>query len=77
LSYEKANEDPTFISRIITGDKSDKTIIAVEGPIITKSKKKSAAGPDFSKEHAHFFSSLKGIVCQEFVPPNTTVNSDF
>jgi hypothetical protein len=51
----------------------------VEEPAITKSKK-GAAGPKFNKEHAHcffFFFDVKRIVHSEFVPPNTTVNSDF
>jgi hypothetical protein len=57
---EKANEDKTFISRIITGDESwiygydYATIVAVEEPTITKSRK-DAAGPEFNKEHAHCF----------------------
>jgi hypothetical protein len=52
------------------------TIIPVEGPTITKSKK-GAAGPEFNKEHAHcLFFDMKEIV-REFVPPNTTFNSDF
>jgi hypothetical protein len=48
----------------------------VEVPTITKSKE-GAAGPEFNKEHAQFFFDMKGIVHREFVPPNTTVNSDF
>jgi hypothetical protein len=48
----------------------------VEAATITKSKK-GAAGPEFNKEHAHFFFDIKGIVHHEFVPPNNTVNSDF
>jgi hypothetical protein len=49
----------------------------VEEPTITKSRK-GAAGPEFSKEHAHcFFFDVKGIVHREFVPPKMTVNSDF
>jgi hypothetical protein len=48
----------------------------VKDPTITKSKK-VAAGPEYNKEHAHFFFDVKGIVHREFVPPNTTVNSGF
>jgi histone-lysine N-methyltransferase SETMAR len=47
----------------------------VEEPTITKNKI-GAAGPEFNKEHAHFF-YVKGIVHGAFVPPNTTVSSDF
>jgi histone-lysine N-methyltransferase SETMAR len=46
----------------------------VEQPTITKSKN-GAASPASNKEHVHFF-DVKGIVHSEFVPPNTTVNSD-
>jgi hypothetical protein len=35
------------------------TIIAVEEPTITKSKK-GAAGPEFNKEHAHCFFRREG-----------------
>jgi hypothetical protein len=48
----------------------------MEEPTTTKSKK-GVAGPEFNKEHAHFFFDVKGIVHYEFVPPNTTVSSDF
>jgi hypothetical protein len=34
------------------------TIVAVEEPTVTKSKK-GAAGPEFSKEHAHCFFFLR------------------
>jgi hypothetical protein len=54
------------------------TIIAVEVLTVTK-KKKGAAGPEFDKEHAHwffFFFNMKGIVHREFTPLNITVNSD-
>jgi transposase len=40
-------------------------------------QKKARQGPEFNKEHAHYFFHVKGIVRHEFVPPNTTVNSDF
>jgi hypothetical protein len=43
---------------------------------VTKSKK-GMAGPECNKEHANCFFDMKGIVHHEFVPPNTTVNSDF
>jgi hypothetical protein len=49
----------------------------VEEPTITISKK-GAAGLEFNKEHVHcFFFDMMGIVHREFVPPNTTINSDF
>jgi hypothetical protein len=35
------------------------------------------AGLEFNKEHAHCFFDVKGIVQREFIPHNTTVNSDF
>jgi histone-lysine N-methyltransferase SETMAR len=82
---EKANEDPTFISRIIMGDESwiysydpetkQQLSCEVEEPTITKSKKGSA-GLEFNKEQAHCLFELNGIVHREFVPPNITVNSD-
>jgi hypothetical protein len=31
---------------------------------------------EFNKEHAHYFSNMKGSVHRGFVPPNATVNSD-
>jgi hypothetical protein len=53
------------------------TIVAVEDPTITKMKK-GAAGPKFNKGHDHcFFFYVKGIALLEFVPPDTTVNSNF
>jgi histone-lysine N-methyltransferase SETMAR len=87
---EKANKDPTFIFRIVNGwrkldlwlwSRNKATIITVEQPTITKTKK-GAAGSQFNKEHAHrfllfFFFNVKGTVPREFVPPNTLVNSDF
>jgi hypothetical protein len=33
--------------------------------------KKSPAGPECNKEHAHWFFDTKGIVHREFVPCNT------
>jgi hypothetical protein len=48
----------------------------VEEPTITKTKK-GAAGPEFNKECAYCFFYVKGIIHHEFVPSNTTVNSDF
>jgi hypothetical protein len=60
---EKVNEEPTYISRIITGDESliyvyypiqKATIVAAEESKIIKSNK-GAAGPEFTKEHAHCF----------------------
>jgi hypothetical protein len=50
----------------------------VKEATITKSKK-GTAGPEFNEEHAHWFFlfGMKGIARCEFVPPNTTANSDF
>jgi hypothetical protein len=39
--------------------------------------KKAVVGQDFNKGHAQCFLDLNGIVHYEYVPPNTTVNSDF
>jgi hypothetical protein len=83
---EKANEDPTFISRIMMGDESwiygydpetKQQLSQWKSPHSPGAKKKGAAGLEFSKEHGHCFFDVKGIVHCEFVPPNTTVNSDF
>jgi hypothetical protein len=48
------------------------TIIAVEEPTITKSKK-GAAGALFNKGLLIVFFDVKGTVHCEFVPPNSTV----
>jgi hypothetical protein len=77
----KANEDPAFISRIITGDESwiygydpetKQQSSQWKSPQSSRAKK-----AQFNKEHAHCFFNMKGIVHHEFVPPNTMVNSDF
>jgi hypothetical protein len=80
---ENANEDPTFISMMIMGNESsiygydpETSIVAVEEPTITNSKR-GAAGPEFNKEHAHCFFLRKVTLHREFVPPNATPNSDF
>jgi hypothetical protein len=53
---EKPNEDPTFISRIITGDESwiygYDPETKQQSPTITKITK-GTAGLEFNKEHAH------------------------
>jgi histone-lysine N-methyltransferase SETMAR len=48
----------------------------MEEPTVTKSKI-GASGLEFNKEHAHYFFDMKWIFHHEFVPSNTTVNSDF
>jgi hypothetical protein len=40
-------------------------------------EQKGMAGLEFNKEHAQCSFDVKGTVHCEFVPPNTTVNSDF
>jgi hypothetical protein len=84
IKSEKANEDPSFIKyhngwrkldlRLWSRNKA--TIVTVEEPIITKTQK-GAAGLEFNKEHARCFFQCEEIVHHEFVPPNTTVNSEF
>jgi hypothetical protein len=39
-----------------------------------QSPKKGAAGPEFNKEYTFL---CEGIIHREFVPPNTTVKTDF
>jgi hypothetical protein len=60
---EKANKDPTFISKIITGDKS--WIYGYDPETKQQSSqwkspqspraKKGTTGPEFNKEHVHCF----------------------
>jgi hypothetical protein len=65
----KANEDSTFICRIITGDESwiygyepetKQQSSQMKGPPSPREKKKGTADPDFNKEHAHCFFQRKG-----------------
>jgi hypothetical protein len=84
---EKTNEDPTLVSRIITDDKS--WIYSYSYDPETKqqsSQWKSPSSPRAKKVRQVWSSTksmlivlfdMKGIVHHEFVPPNTTVNSDF
>jgi hypothetical protein len=84
---EKANEDPTFISTIITGDES--LIYGYEYDPETKQQSslwKSPQSPrakkarqvlSSTKSMLIVFFDVKGIVHREFVPPKMTVNSDF
>jgi hypothetical protein len=77
LSYK----DPTFISKIIKDDESwiysyepeTATIITLEEPTISKSKK-GAAGWELNKERAHCFFAVKVIVHCGFVPSNIMVH---
>jgi hypothetical protein len=52
------------------------TIVAVEEPITTKSKKVWQVRRSIKSMLIVFF-YVKGIVHREFVPPNTMVSSDF
>jgi hypothetical protein len=77
---QKANEDPTFISRIITGwicgydPETKQQSSQWKSPQSPRTKK----ARQFNKEYVHcFFSDAKGIVHRESVPPNITVNSEF
>jgi histone-lysine N-methyltransferase SETMAR len=83
---EKATTDPTFtnISRIITGNKS--WIYSYDPETRQQSSQwKSPQSPrakkawqvrSSTKSMLTNFYDVKGIVHREFVPPNTTVNSD-
>jgi hypothetical protein len=82
---EKANEHPTFISRIIKGDekldlriwsRNKATIVAVEEPTSPEAKKAQKVRSS-TKSMLIVFFNVKGIVHREFVPPNTTANYDF
>jgi hypothetical protein len=85
--WEKANEDPTFISKVITGDES--WIYGYEyDPETTQQSShwKSPQSPRIKKAWPVRSSTksmlivvigVKGIVHCEFVHPNTTANSDF
>jgi hypothetical protein len=85
---EKGNKDTTFthISRIITGDKSwiygydpetKQQSLQWKSPQSPKAKKARQFWSLTKSILIVFFFYVKGIVHREFVPPNTTVNSDF
>jgi hypothetical protein len=84
---EKANEDPTFISRIITGDKSwiygydpetKQQSSLWKSPQLPRAKKARRGRSGVQQRACSlFFFDVKGIVHREFVPPKMTVNSDF
>jgi hypothetical protein len=82
---ENANEDPTFICRIITGDES--WIYGYDPETRQQSSQwKSPQSPrakmaqqvrSSTKSILIVFFYLKGIVQREFVPPNTAASPDF
>jgi hypothetical protein len=82
---EKANEDPTFISKIITGDENwiydydpemKQHSLQWKSPQSPRAKK-SWQVRSSTKSMLIVFLDVKGIVHREFVSPNITVNSDF
>jgi histone-lysine N-methyltransferase SETMAR len=84
----KANEDPTFISRIITGDESwiysydpetKQQSSQWKSPQLPRAKRKRKARQvrSSTKSMLIVFFDVKGVGRREFVPPNATVNSDF
>jgi hypothetical protein len=81
---EKANEDPTFmsISRIITGDEgwiygydpeTKKQLSQWKSPQSSRAKQTRQVWSSTKSMVIALF-DVKGIVCHEFVPPNTMVN---
>jgi hypothetical protein len=82
---EKAHEDPSFISRIITGDES--WIYSYDPETKQQSSQRKSPQSPRAKKTQQVWSStksmlivlfnLKGIVHREFVPPNTMADSDF
>jgi hypothetical protein len=81
----EGKEDQTFISRIITGDES--WIYGYDPETKQQSSQwKNPQSPRARYTHKVWsstknmlisFFNVKGIVHNEFVPPNTIVNSDF
>jgi histone-lysine N-methyltransferase SETMAR len=84
---EKADEDPTSISRIISGDGSwiydydpetKQQSSQWKSPQSPRAKKaRQVRASTKSMLLVFFFFDVKGIVHREFVLPNTTVNSCF
>jgi hypothetical protein len=86
---EKAEEDPTFISRIIMSDESWIYLYSYDPE--TKQQSLQWKNPQSPRPKRHsrsrvqqracsfvfFFFFMKVIVHHEFVPPNTMFNSDF
>jgi hypothetical protein len=86
--WEKANEDPTFthISRIITADKSwiygydpktKQQSLQRKSPQSPREKKAWQVLSLIKSMLIVFFLDMKVFVHREFVPPNTTADSDF
>jgi hypothetical protein len=50
----------TKVGFMVMISRNKATIVAVEEPTFTKSKK-GMAGPEFNKEHAHCFFNVKGL----------------
>jgi histone-lysine N-methyltransferase SETMAR len=81
--WEKANEDPTFISRIIMGDESwiygydpetkqqSSLWKSPQSPRVKKARQVRSS----TKSMLIVFFDGKGIVHRKFVPPKMTVNS--
>jgi hypothetical protein len=82
---EKANEDPTFISRIITGDENwiysfdpkTKQQSSQRKSPQSLTAKKARQVRSSTKSMLTVFFDVKVIAHHEFVPPDATVNSDF
>jgi hypothetical protein len=81
---KKSNKDPTFVSRIITGDESwiygyDPETKQQSSQWKLTQSQRAKKGKSRVQQRACllFFLDVKGVVHRKFVPLNTTINSDF
>lgn len=81
---EMANNTPTFISKIITGNKiwvygydTETKQVSLQWTSLQSTRPKRTQQPQRAIKCMLIIFLCWGIIHQEFVPPCTTVNSDF